>query len=394
MQTDDRETALISFALAIAFLEVIGGRVTEWHVWVLVALPFVGLAYWRLRRAGIVLAYLVASGLALRLEVFPPGGFTKFSDAIRGTSEAIATALAGRDPYWHAYTTTDNPVHFVPYTPALLLLHLPGQLVGGLAGVQMTQIVAAGVVMVVLAAFARRDPLLAVAALAVYALLPVLVVQPVEGTNDTAVGAAALLGALVLAWAVRAPTRSSLILAGIVLALTFGAKQTVTPVAFVLLAYVGRTTGWRAATLIAVAAAGTFVLISLPFLAMGPGHYVRALLSVLLYPKKVDGLNIWTAFSALGMTFPTAVTTAVTICATLAAFAVAVAIRWRNYGEAMLAGCVVAVVLLVTTRCTYSCYMPMLAGLVLVAPMLPLKLAAWDWRGAGGVTQSVDSPTP
>jgi hypothetical protein len=382
VQTDDREAAVVSLALTIAFLATIDGHVTAMRVWVLVALPFAGLAYWRLRRVSIVLAYLVASGFVLRLAAFPPGGFVAHSDALRGISEAITTALAGGNPYHHLYTTTDAPYQSVAYTPALFLLHLPGQVVAGLAGVQMTQILAAGVVMITLAAFVRQDPLLALPALAIYALLPILVTESVGGTNDTAVGAAALIGALVLGWAVRAPTRSTLILAGIVLALTFGTKQTVMPVAFVLLAYIARTKGWRPAALIAVAAAASFVAISLPFLAMGPGTYVRSLLSELLDPKSVYGWNIWNALKSQGITFPSDVTTAGTVCATLAAFAVAVAIRWRTYGEAILAGCAVSAVLLVTTRWTSAGYMPMLAGLAFVGPMLLLRLPAWGIQQA------------
>jgi hypothetical protein len=256
------------------------------------------------------------------------------------------------------------------YSPPMLLLHAPGQWLLGLSGAMLTQVAGAAIVMAILAWLAlRSSSALGLPILALYCCMPFIVFLTTNGTNDTAAGAAVLVGAVILGRALERPSTLPLVLAGAALAFTFGAKQFAWPVAMVLLAYAWRRVGWRTAVTVGVSGALTFLLVSLPFIVMDPGRFESAMVGELVNRKVIFGWNIWDAIQASGIALP-ADTLPVTVGATLIALVVASLVRYRSFGEAALGGIAVAFVLLVTTRWTSASYLPLFAPLALAAPML------------------------
>jgi uncharacterized membrane protein SirB2 len=338
----------------------------------------VAVAFWLSGRVSVVIAYVVVGGLFLRWIELPAGGAGP-SDHLAATSEALSVWFSGGNPYDHVYQLTRPPGAPVSQPPGELLVHLPGYLISGLAGVQFTQFVLAGVAMGLLVGIgAVLSWSVALPALALYAGSPNLVILATDGSNDTGTGALVLLALLVLAWAVeRGLDDASLVLAGILGALAIASKQVSLPLLAMPVIYLLRRHGWRPTTRYLVGALGLLLVISLPFMVLGPGTYVRGLLSFIGAHRDLYGWNIWTLAQGLGWT-PWDEQPATVLNAVLSAIAllVAVVLPYRSLAGAVLAGVVVTLVVLLTARWTTYAYFALLAPVVLALP----ALALWEAR--------------
>lgn len=337
------------------------------------ALPFAGAAFWWTRRISVVAAYVALGGLLLRLADFPPGG-AGGSDVLATVNEAIGVVLGGGNAYDHVYQATRPAGQPMPYPPGALLVHLPGYLWSGLYGVQMTQLVLAGLAMLLLTALGAfiGSWLLAVPAVALYAGLANLVNLSVDGSNDTATGALLLAGLVVLAWVLRRGAPSTeLFLAGLVGGLALSTKQSALPIVAMSVAYLWRTRGSRAAAPYLAGAAALLVVLSAPFLLAGPQTYVRQMLSFASVHTDVYGWNIWTF--AQSMRWPVLdIPAATLLTAAVGGIGLVVALAWpcRRLGTAVLGGLVVTLLVFVSARWTTYAYFAMLAPVALAVPML------------------------
>lgn len=346
------------------------------------ALPFAGAALWWTRRMSVVVAYLVLGGLLLRLADFPPGG-AGGSDVLATMNEAIGVVIGGGNPYDHVYQATRPAGQPMPYPPGALLVHLPGYLWSGLYGVQMTQVVLAGMAMLLLAGLAVIGSwVLALPAVALYAGLPNLINLSVDGSNDTGTGALLLAALVVLVWALRRGAGSAeLLAAGLMSGLALATKQSALPLVALPLAYLWRVDGLRAALPYLAGAAGLFLLLSAPFLVIGPDTYLRQMLSFAGVHADVYGWNIWTF--AQNMRWPVWDVRAATLLTAAVGgigLIVALALPYRRLGAAVLAGLAVTLLVLISARWTTYAYFAMLAPVALAAPMF----LRWE-RGAGEV---------
>ena len=200
----DMTRAAGTAALGIFLLLTISGRGQDLlpspaRMALVLAWPAALLLYALSNRVSVVVGYCIAGGFVLRwVDFFPGGG----SDVLPATAEAIATTLAGGNPYAHWYASERPPSDNFPYPPIEMLIHLPGYLVAGLTGVRFTEVIAALLVMVAFVWLARRVSITAaLPALALYAALPNLVNLSVDAGNDTSTGAMLLLAVLAAAWA-------------------------------------------------------------------------------------------------------------------------------------------------------------------------------------------------
>ena len=340
--------------------------------------PLAAVALWLSSRISAAAVYLIAGGLLLRWVELPAGGAGP-SDVLAAVNEALDVWFGGGNPYDHVYQMTRPAGQPMPYPPGALLVHLPGFLVSGLAGVQFTEFVLAAAAMagfVILGASVSW--IAALPALAVYASAPNLVLLATDGSSDTGSGAMLLLAVLAVAWAVdRGLDDASMFLAGIAGALAVSTKQIALPIVLVLAVYLLRRYGWRPAARYAAAGAAILLLISLPFLIAGPPAYLRGLLSFIGVHQDIYGWNIWTLAQGLGLT-PWEQQPATVLNAVLSAIAllVAVVLPYRSLAGAVLAGVVVTLVMLLTARWTTYAYFALLAPVVLALP----ALALWEAR--------------
>jgi uncharacterized membrane protein len=140
-------------------------------------------------------------------------------------------------------------------------------------------------------------------------------------------------------------------------------------VALVLVIHTAREIGWRKASIVGAAAAIVWLAVALPFIAMNPSRFFGAIVNDLVSSAQVWGWNIWNAMEVSGLPAPTS-TLVITLGATLGTLVVACLVRYRTYGEAVLGGIAVPLVLLLTTRWTSASYLPLFAALALAAPLL------------------------
>lgn len=337
----------------------------------------VAVAFWISGRAAIVAAYVVAGGLFLRWIELPPGGRGP-SDHLAATYEAIDVTLAGGNPYDHVYQLTRPVGSPVSQPPGELLVHLPGFLLGGLAGVQLTQLLLAALAMGIFLALGLAVSWMAsLPALAVYAGAPNLVLLATDGSNDTGTGALLLLAAVVLALAVGRATGWQLALAGALLAIALATKQVTLPVGVALVAWLLRSVPWHAGRAYLAGGAGVLLALSLPFLLMGPATYLAGLLGFVGAHEDVYGWNIWALAQGLGLApWPTGPAAALNAACSVAAVLVLAALPYRSLAGALLAGCTGLLVVLLTARWTTYAYFGMVAPLVLALP----ALVAWEGR--------------
>lgn len=124
----------------------------------------------RIAPLAIVLLFLV--GAQMRFAFIGVG----FSDVLGVTDLAITEALAGGNPYGHGYPNSTPPGAPFAYGPLALFWYLPA------ADPRRLEL---AVSLVILAVFALRGRPVG---LAVYAVLPVLLVTASDGSNDTSAG--------------------------------------------------------------------------------------------------------------------------------------------------------------------------------------------------------------
>jgi hypothetical protein len=342
----------------------------------------IAVAFWLTGRVSIVVAYVVLGGLFLRWIELPAGGSGP-SDHLAATYEALGVWFGGGNPYDHVYQLTRPPGAPVSQPPGELLVHLPGYVISGLAGVQFTQVVLAGVAMALFVGIgAAISWSVALPAVALYAGSANLIILATDGSNDTGTGAFLLLAIVALAWSVdRGLDDASLVLAGIIGGLAVATKQISLPLIAMPAIYVLRRHGRRPAARYLLGAAALLVLISLPFLVLGPATYVRGLLSFIGAHRDLYGWNIWTFAQGMGWT-PWEEGPATVLNAALggAALLIAVVLPYRSLAAAVLAGVGVTLVVLLTARWTTYAYFALLAPVVLALP----ALALWEARDQGG----------
>jgi uncharacterized membrane protein len=294
-------------------------------------------------------------------------------------NEALGVWFGGGNPYDHAYTQTRPPGQPMPYPPGALLVHLPGHVIGGLAGVQWTQLVAAGATMGMLAWIGLRSSwLVALPGLALYAGAPNLALLATDGSNDTVTGAVLLLAVLAVGWAAEeGADDASLVLAGLFGGLAVSTKQIALPVVLALAAVTLRGLGWRRGLRYLAGAVGLLLVISLPFLLMGPATYVNGLVSFLGVHDEIYGWNVWAMVQGLGAT-PWQADAALigSIVVSVAALLAAVLVPVRSLAGAALLGVLATFAILFAARWTTYAYFALILPVLLAVP----ALAAWEAR--------------
>lgn len=366
-------------ALAAFLVLLLSGRSVDLlgspaRIGLVIAWVPVAAATWLTARAVIPVAYVALGGLWLRWLELPAGGAGP-SDHLAATYEAIDVLVRGGNPYDHVYQLTRPPASPVSQPPGELLVHLPGYLAAGLAGVQFTELVLAGAVMALLIALGVRVGwTAALPALALYAGAPNLVLLTTDGSNDTGAGALLLFAAVALGIALVRQLRNDWILAGAVAALALATKQLALPVGVALAALAVRRAG-RAALPYVAALLGTLLLLSLPFLLMGPGTFLAGLLRFIGAHDDIYGWNIWALAQGLGLApwdaGPAAVLSLVVAAGVIAVLAL---LPYRTLAGAALAGALGLLAILLTARWTTYAYFGMVAPLALAIPLL----AAWQ----------------
>ncbi|HET6380870.1 MAG TPA: hypothetical protein VFH63_07515 [candidate division Zixibacteria bacterium] len=379
-----RDTVRVAGTLALGAFAVllVSGRSLDLlgspsRIGLMLAWPAVALAFWWTGRASVTVAYLMVGGLLLRWVELPPGGAGP-SDHLAATYEAIEVWLSGGNPYDHVYRLTRPPGSPVSQPPGELLVHLPGYLVSGLAGVQLTQLVAAGAVMAGFAwAAARWSWTAGLSGLALYAGAPNLVLLATDGSNDTVVGAGLLLALLALGWAVRRGDGAALLLAGAAGGFAVAIKQLALPIPVALAAYAVRRFGWRLGLRYAGGAAALLLVVSVPFLVMGPVEYVTGLLGFIGAHDDVYGWNIWSLVQGLGGTaWDTASAAVLTLAVGLVVLAGLLAIPWRSLAGAALGGVSGTLVVMFAARWTTYAYFGLVWPVMLAVPLV----LAWERR--------------
>ena len=332
--------------------------------------------FWGIGRPSLVIVYLIGAGLLLRWDHMPATG-QGGSDVLTAVNEALGVWLDGGNPYAHYYTQTRPPGQPMPYPPGALLVHLPGHLIGGLAGVQWTQFAFAGATMGIFALLATRSSwLAALAGLALYAGAPNLVVLTADGSNDTVTGTLLLLAVLAVAWAFeRGADDRSLVLAGMVAGLAISTKQLALPIALALSAYAVRSLGWRRASRYLAGAIGLLLLVSLPLLVMGPLTFARGLVSFVGVHEEIMGWNIWSMLQGFGVT-PWDRDSALTLSVVVSGAALYALVAWpaRSLAGAALAGVIATLVILFAARWTTYAYFALCTPVLLAIP----AILAWE----------------
>ncbi len=375
----DMTRAAGTAALGIFLLLTISGRGQDLlpspaRMALVLAWPAALLLYALSNRVSVVVGYCIAGGFVLRwVDFFPGGG----SDVLPATAEAIATTLAGGNPYAHWYVSERPPSDNFPYPPIEMLIHLPGYLVAGLTGVRFTEVIAALLVMVAFVWLARRVSITAaLPALALYAALPNLVNLSVDAGNDTSTGAMLLLAVLAAAWAAeRGFDQNALVAAGLVAGLAAGTKQTVLFAVILLAAFVWHRAGRRAATRYVAAAVLLLGLSALPFMVMDPGRFVLMTAGQLGAHDSVYGWNLWVFAQWMGWPILDVRSAAILVlAATGLATMVMLGFNQERLASAALAGVVVTLVALLAARWTAYSYFAVVVPVILALPVLVM----WD----------------
>jgi uncharacterized membrane protein len=367
--------AFLLFLLSGRSLDLLGSSA---RMALVIAWPVAAVALWLSRRISVAVIYAVAGGLLLRWVELPAGGAGP-SDVLAAVNEALRVWFGGGNPYDHVYAMTRPPGQPMPYPPGAMLVHLPGHLVAGLAGVQFTEFLLAAFAMAGFVLLgATVSWMVALPALAVYAAAPNLVLLATDGSSDTGTGALVLLAIIAVGWAVeRGVDDASVLLAGMVGALAVSTKQIALPIILGLAIYLLRRHGWRPAVRYVVGAAAVLLLVSLPFLMLGPIAYMQGLVSFIGVHSDIYGWNIWALARGLGLT-PWEQGPATVLNVTLSAIALVsvAALPIRQLSAALLAGVVATLVILLSARWTTYAYFAMLAPVVLAMP----AVAAWEGR--------------
>jgi len=174
-------------------------------------------------------------------------------------------------------TSRPNPLAgSCPIRRQQLLLHLPGWLVGGYQGARLTELAASIVGMTALAWLALRfAPAMGLVGLALYSGLPNLIELTGDGSNDTSAGVVVLLAILILAWAARRSFVGwSAIAAGVAVGLTLRDQAVHASLRnHAVLLCIRRHRSALGRYLAAIA--GTLLVVSIPFLFLGPLAYVH-----------------------------------------------------------------------------------------------------------------------
>lgn len=371
-------------ALGLFLLLVLTGRSQDLlpspvRLGLVLAWPFVAYAFVVTRKAWLVVAYVVAGGLALRLnQLLGLGG----SDVLDVTFEAIGVLLGGGSPYDHYYTLARPAGQPMPYPPAALLLHLPGYLLGGKLGVFLDEAAFGGLTMALLGGLAwRLSWTVGLPAMAVYASLGNMVYTSADGSNDTSTGAVLLLAVVAAAWAWQGGwSGRRVVLAGLAAALALATKQTTVFVILLLAVAVWEMAGRRVLARYVAAIVVLLLAISVPFLVLGPVEYLRGLVAFAGVHLDVYGWNIWTFGQTLGWHVPDPAPAAwINIALTLAALLFVLRQPMSTIARATFFGTLVTLVLFLTARWDSFSYFAMIAPLILALPLL----AVWSDRGPG-----------
>jgi hypothetical protein len=339
----------------------------------LLSLFAVAVAFWWTGRIELVVGYLIVGGLVLRWILMPPGGVGG-SDVLAAINEGIGVWLAGGNPYDHFYTQTRPPGQPLPYPPGALLVHLPGHLANGLAGVQWTQLAGSALALGLLARSAARSSWLAgIAGLALYAGAPNLAILTADGSNDTLTGALLLLAIVLTAGALRTRDPGSLIVAGSAAALAVSTKQLALPIVLALAAYVVRSLGWRRALDYVGFGAAFLLMVSIPFLLMGPLEFVEALTSVAAHDD-IFGWNIWAMVLGFGLTpWDRETALMLTIGVAVVALIATAGVPTRTLAGAVLCGVVATVAIMFAARWSTPAYFGLFLPALTMLPSLAFE---------------------
>jgi hypothetical protein len=353
---------------------------------VVLAWPVVALLVARTGRIWIAAAFCVAAGFLLRWVDFWPGGG---SDVLNAVDEALRTFFSGASPYDHYYLTTRPPGSLMPYPPGQLLLHYPGWLLDGYDGVRLTELGAAIVGMTSLAWLAVRvAPTVGLVGLALYAGLPNLINLTGDGGNDTSAGVVVLVAILVMVWAAdRSLVGWSAVVAGVAVGFALATKQSTLLFGVALSFYVFAAHPPALRRYLA-GLAGVLVLVSVPFLLLGPEAYLRGVATLGTHDIQVYGWNGWVLVQQLGWTVadvPTA--SAISIFVTFGMLVLVATLAARGVAAAALAGVLATLAALLTAEWTsYSYFAVVLTPLVAIPALVTWELRRR--RGSDGIPET------
>ncbi|MGP6155948.1 MAG: hypothetical protein ACLPYS_00160 [Vulcanimicrobiaceae bacterium] len=307
------------------------------------------------RAAWAVLALSVALGLGLRLEFTP----FRASDVMPATHEALATLLAGGNPYAHDYLTTQPQHSIFPYLPGEIAFYaLTEPLVPAWLG--PPDRLAGMLVLLLIGSLAFvAGPLRAALFAALYATFTMAIQNSSDGGNDTALALLTCGSVIAGAWgaAARHPALRS-VLYGLAAAL-LGWAICFKMLAWLIAPFVAR---WLLATsprpkrdgaiLAAVA-----LLPILPFFFWNPAGLVGNIVSAPTFHPNIWGLNLWSFPFQLGIepTWPLTIP-AVMLLTALAGAVFAFRVGGEDLGSGVAAGCIWLLAVVLVSRWTTSAY--------------------------------------
>jgi hypothetical protein len=338
---------------------------------------------WQLMAGGVL-----AAGLAIR--VFGVAYGVRSSDTLEAVTGGIKMLLHGGEPYVWLNLPAPATNQVLVYPPFQLLLHLPGYLLGGYRGVMLTEVVAAGFIMLAMVYVARKFSVVAVMpAMAAYAALPELTHATFDGGNDTSAAAVLLLAILVWDWARRRGFRTRDVgLAALAAAAALGTKQDTVFAVILLVVATWRIAG-RAIVLRYVSViAAVLGILAAPFLLTTPVEFLRHLALTSANQPTISGWNLWVEAKFLGLYVPErAITAWLNLGVSVVGSAWA---SWRMFraaheptlGDVVTGAALITVAVLLTARWTSISYFAFLAPFVLLLPALLLRPAGPDGAAA------------
>ena len=340
---------------------------------VVLAWPVAMLLVAKTGRTWIAAAFCVAAGILLRWVDFWPGGG---SDVLNAVDEALRTFFSGASPYDHYYLTTRPPGSLMPYPPGQLILHFPGWLVDGYDGVRLTELGSAIVAMAILAGLAvRAAPTVGLVSLALYAGLPNLINLTGDGGNDTSAGVVVLVSILIVAWASRrSMTGWRAVAAGVAVGLALATKQSTLLFGVALSMYVAGAHRPALGRYLA-GLAGTLLLVSIPFLLLGPVAYIHGVSTLGPHDIQVYGWNVWVLVQGLGGTVPDGPTASlINLFVTVDMLIIVAVLSMRGVAAAALAGVLATLAALLTADWTSYSYFALVLTPLAAIP----ALVAWE----------------
>lgn len=326
------------------------------------------------RASWAVLALATLVGLGQRLEFGP----FRASDVMPATHEALATLLAGGNPYTHDYLTTQPQHSIFPYFPGEIAFYaLTDPLVPAWLG--PPDRLAGMLILLLIASLAFvAGPVRAALFTALYATFSMAIQNSSDGGNDTALALLTCASVVAGAWgaSVRRPALRSALYASASALLGWA-------ICFKLLVWLIApfAARWLLATspkpkrdgLILAAVA---MLPMLPFFLWNPAGMLGNILAAPTFHPNVWGLNVWSVPSQLGLqpSWPPTIPL-VMLAAALAGAVFAFRFSGADLGSAVSVGCLWLLAVVVVSRWTTSAYytypLTVLATAVPLTGLLP-----------------------